>query len=259
MLGALFEFRLKLSFLVDNLSEWGDEYKVVGLFFVIIDNFEVGFVLLIDVPLSGIHAGVNDWPVFVYVVIWLVYYFVVGGGWFLYDKDPAVVVGGAIASDGDNFISNSKSSYFQVSAVVYSFFFLLFGHLFCYPFFLLQLLLHLFVLSISLFLFLEFFGLFVEDASGMVDGVDALGHIFLSRSFLFLGLLFKLVDVLFDVGSHGQHVIDELVGVGPHFVGAAVVLNQTVFLFEGVVEYDPDLFCSQHWRIVEEQAKGTVD
>ena len=107
MLGALFEFRLKLSFLVDNLSEWGDEYKVVGLFFVIIDNFEVGFVLLIDVPLSWIHAGVNDRSIFVYVVVWLVNDLVVGSWGFLNDEDSSVVVGGSIACDGDNFISYS--------------------------------------------------------------------------------------------------------------------------------------------------------
>ena len=244
MFGTLFELWLKLSFLVDYLSKWGYKNKVVGVFFVVVDNFEVGFIFLVDIPFCWIHARVNDHPVFVYIVVWLVYYLVVGGWGFLYNEDPAVVVGGAIASDGDNFISNSESSYFQISTVLYSFFFFLFGHLFGYPFFLLQFLLHLFILCISLFLFFELFGLFVEDAGGMMDGVEALGHIFLSWVFLFLGLLFKLVDVLFDVGSHSQHIIDKLLGVGPHFVGTAVVLDQTVFLFKGVVEYDPDLFCS---------------
>jgi hypothetical protein len=66
---AFLQLWFNLPSLIHYLFEVSDEYEVVGLFFTIIDDLEVGFVFLIDVAFSCFHGGINECVVLMDVVI----------------------------------------------------------------------------------------------------------------------------------------------------------------------------------------------
>lgn len=79
------------------------------------------------------------------------------------------------------------------------------------------------------------------------------------RVFFFLMLFFKLINIFLNISSDGEHVIDELVMIGPHLMSAAIILDKTIFLFKSMAKDNLGLFGSKHQRVINKETKSTVN
>jgi hypothetical protein len=108
--GALLQLGLILALLVLHFPQAGNEDKVIGVLFPVVDYFEVGLILLIDVLLGGVHVGVGQGSVLVDVVVGSVGDLEGSAAGLFDDEDPPIVEGGAVPSDKDEFVAYSQST-----------------------------------------------------------------------------------------------------------------------------------------------------
>lgn len=107
---AFLELRLKFTSLILYFPQTRNKHEIIGVIFVVVDNFEVGFILLIYILFGGVHVGIGQRAVLIDVVVCLVGYLKRRTGAFFNNENSPVVEGRTVPRDEDKFIADSKSS-----------------------------------------------------------------------------------------------------------------------------------------------------